>query len=382
MVLKKWHKIAIFLILLCGISGLIYYFNLSNRHKAIVKTRVLHYLHLIDPEWNQTNSNETLVLESPTFLIDNIYKSMEGPKAIERFCLDATSNDLLFMTGFKVEAISAKGNHRLSNDFICHINIDYIEQEHHGRWNMLQRINSQYPRLLSLSHGIESSKFPEGYGFPFFSNETFMINAQALNHNVKDSVFQIKHDISINYSNDKNIKPLRPKTVFMMLPFNINDPYNTNSINNENSCVPLETKNHTYFDEKGQAYSGHWKIFEGKQEFKYNITEQLALKDTVRLHQIIPHLHPFATKLALIDLTSGETIYNCNVINHKDNIGLTKTPDFSSKQGIFMVPSHEYQIELTTNNTTKEPQDMMASMFLFFYDNEMALKIKDYQNAL
>lgn len=381
MTFKKWHKITFLFLFLFASIGLIYYFNLSNRHKAIVKTRLLHALNIIDSKWDKKVTEKTLLIESPSLLIDGIYKSMEGPKATRYFSLDQSKQELLWMTGFKVKAKDAKSNDPKSNDFICHMNIDYIEQEHHGRWNLLNRINKQYPRAISLSHGVESINFPEGYGFPFFSDEQFFIITQSLNHNIKKAGFQIKHDITITYDNDTQIKPLYPKTLFMMLPFDINDPYNPESKTLENSCIPLETKNHTYFDKNGQALSGHWKLFQGKQTFTYNATEQLALKDTMRLHQITPHLHPFATNFILKDLTANQVIYDCKVVNHTNKIGLAKTPAFNSKEGVLMYPSHEYQLTLITNNTTNEEQDMMASMFMFFYDNEMDMKVQAYYDA-
>ena len=49
---------------------------------------------------------------------------------------------------------------------------------------------------------------------------------------------------------------------------------------------------------------------------------------------------------------------------------------FSSKEGIMLYPNHQYELVLTTNNTTNENQDMMASMFVFLYDKEMMEKLK------
>jgi hypothetical protein len=36
-----------------------------------------------------------------------------------------------------------------------------------------------------------------------------------------------------------------------------------------------------------------------------------------------------------------------------------------------MYQNHEYELVLEVNNTTKINQDMMGSMFLFFYDAEL-----------
>jgi len=360
--------------------GTIYYISLSNRHQAIIKTRLLHSLHIIDSEWSKKSSKNNIQLTSPAFLIDNIYKSMEGPKASTFYTLTPEKDELNWMTGYTVKALDTKSNKQLSNDFICHFNIDYQDQEHHGKWNLLKRVNKQYPRLLSLSHGIESINFPKGFGYPFFSNEKFFITTQALNHNIIDSSFNIKHEINIAYTAKKTLKALYPKTVYMMLPFKmdiIDKPFNEIP---ENSCIPVETKNHTYQNKAGEALSGHWKIFKEEKRYTYDTTEQLAIQDTVTVHQIIPHLHPFAKKFTLRNKTNKTIIYTCDIINHNNKIGLTSTPGFSSEKGITMYPSHQYELELITESTLDEPQDMMASLFLFFYDKEMDEKIKIYNH--
>lgn len=340
----------------------------------------MHSLHIIDSEWSKNTSSNNIQLRSTSFLIDNIYKSMEGPKASTYFTLAPEKDELNWMTGYTIKAINSKNNKLLSNDLVCHFNIDYQDQEHYGKWNLLERVNKQYPRLLSLSHGIENISFPKGFGYPFFSNEKFFITTQALNHNIIDSTFNIKHEINIKYTAKKILKPLYPKTIYMMLPFNmdlIDKPFNQIP---ENSCIPVETKNHTYFNKAGETLSGHWKVFKEEKKYTYDTTEQLAIQDTVTVHQIVPHLHPFAKKFTLIDKTDNSIIYTCDVINHKTKIGLTSTPSFSSEKGIIMYPTHEYELELITRNTLDEPQDMMASMFLFFYDKELDLKIKKYNH--
>jgi len=380
MAFKKCYKITFSILCLLIVSGTIYYSLLSNRHQAIIKTRLLHSLHIIDPEWSTNTTERNILLTSPTFFIDNIYKSMEGPKASTFFSLNSEKDELNWMTSYTVKALSPINNKQLSNDLICHFNIDYQDQEHHGKWNLLDRINKQYPRLLSLSHGIESFSFPKGFGYPFFSNEKFFITTQALNHNITDSIFNIKHRINIEYTTKEILKPLRPKTIYMMLPFKMDATNKPISQIPENSCIPVETKNHTYYNKAGETLSGHWKIFKEEKKYTYDATEQLDIQDTVTVHQIIPHLHPFAKKFTLKDKTNNTIIYTCDVINHTNKIGLTNTPSFSSQKGIIMYPTHQYELELITKSTLDEPQDMMASLFLFFYDKEMDLKINKYNN--
>ena len=56
---------------------------------------------------------------------------------------------------------------------------------------------------------------------------------------------------------------------------------------------------------------------------------------------------------------------------HQEKIGLSKIDAFSSESGVWMYKNHEYEIVMDVDNTTTKEQDMMGSMFLFFYDKEL-----------
>ena len=97
------------------------------------------------------------------------------------------------------------------------------------------------------------------------------------------------------------------------------------------------------------------------------------------MHHIATHLHPFAETLALRDKTIDSTLFTSNAENYTNKIGLKKVTSFSSAEGVMLYPDHQYELVLTTNNTTNTNQDMMASMFVFLYDKEMAEKLKTYK---
>ena len=187
---------------------------LSNRHKAIIKTTVLHTFGLVDNKWLVENIANDYKMLSPTFLIDGIYKSMEGPKSSRYIQLNQT-DELLWITGFDVKAVDAKTNEIISNDFICHMNVDLNDVNYFGNWNLNDRIGKQYPRLTSLSNGFVSFDFPEGYGVPIKGNEFLFITTQALNHNEKSIFKKIKHLVTVkNEKNNGKQKPLMSKTVY------------------------------------------------------------------------------------------------------------------------------------------------------------------------
>jgi len=384
MTLKRLHKNILFLISISAIGCLIFYFNLSTRHKAIVKTKALHALHLTNPNWSNKYYNDSIVLLSPTLVIDDLYKSMEGPNAYEYVYLKNKPNKLTWLTGMQVNVL----NHSkkiISNDFVCHTNINYPVTDHYARWNLKSPFIVDYARLISTSHGIESIQFPEGFGFPFFTDEKFYVITQTLNHNIKDTLFRVNHKIKFTVSNKKSLKPLRPVLSFIMLPFEKTNlekespsKYKPEDIT---TCIPVDKKNHLYQDIHGTPLSGHWKVFKGKSKYKYNITNMLGINDSIKVHYIIPHLHPFAEKFTLFDITRNTPIYTCNVINHQNKTGLTKTPPFSSKKGVTLYANHQYELQLEVNNTSNQTQDMMASMFLYVYDDEMDQLINRYEKA-
>ena len=368
----KIYKILSLLLLLSIVGGLIWYAQLSNRHKAIVKTTLLHKTGLVDNDWQVENSTKEYKMLSPTFIVDDIYKSMEGPKASNYVMLSQDST-LLWITGFKVIAQDAKTGEKMSNDFICHMNVDINDSKYYSNFGLEDRIGKQYPRLTSLSHGMETFDFPEGFGVPMKGNDLLFVTTQTLNHNIKDAYYKVKHQVSITYQEDKNIKPLMSKTAFIMLSYDKYDPYKSPIDPGADFCIPVETKNHSYDDGSGNMLSGHWVIPIGKNTYRSGINHQLEIKDSLRLHAAAIHVHPFATRIMLFNKTTQKPVFVSEVINHKNSIGLTNIENFTSKEGIWLYENQEYEIVLEVNNTSKEEQDMMGSMFLFFYDEEMDL---------
>lgn len=368
---SKIYKYLAFTFFLSLSTGVITYQLLSNRHKAILKTLVLHKSGLVDGNWNINNDTKQYKMRSPTFLIDGIYKSMEGPKASRYIQLNQTPK-LLWIKGFEVTAIDEKTNTTASNDFICHMNVDINDTQYYEAFGLTDRIGKQYPRLTSLSNGLEKFDFPEGYGIPIHGNDFLNVTTQTLNHNIPNIFKKIKHEVTIQYEDySATQKPLLSKTIFIQLPYNKIEPFKEPLDPASNQCIPVETKNHSYDDGNGNMLSGHWVIPKGKKEYRSAITNQLQIKDSLRLHFGAPHVHPFATSIAVFDKTKNSIIFTCNVTNFKNKIGLSKIETFSSTEGIWLYKNHEYELILTTNNTSTIQQDMMGSLFLFFYDEEL-----------
>ena len=373
----KILKIFGWVLCLGVLGGGLYYLNLSNRHKAIVKTTLFHSSGMAG-DWYVTYEEGKTAFLSPTFLVDNIYTSMEGPKAMRGFQVNPNSEELVWINSYATEVMAADGLTELSKDFMCHTNLDYYDQSYYSKWQLPNRIGANYPRLATLTNGMESYTYPEGFGFPIQANEYLYLSTQVLNHNLKAPMFGLKHKVSLGYQRDSpEMNPLRPLTVFMMLPYDAESPFDNQAAQTDPSvCIPVETKNHNYENADGSRLSGHWVVFPGRQTYRTDVSAQLGLKDSLSLHHIATHLHPFAEQLSLLDKTTGVVIFTAEAKNHKDRIGLEKIAEFSSTEGVMLYADHSYELILEVNNTSGKKQDMMASMFFGLYDRELDLKLK------
>jgi hypothetical protein len=369
---SKIYKFTAAIAILGILAAAILYYRLPNRHQAIVKTYLLQHSGLVDNQWEIDNKLQHYTMISPAFYIDGIYKSMEGPKSSNYVQLSQDST-LLWITGFHVRAVNSSNKKRISNDFICHTNVDFNDVKYFNNFHLNDRIGKQYPRMTSLSHGLENFKFPKGYGVPMKGNDLLYVTTESLNHNIPDANYLIKHEVQIDYlPNTASYKPLMSRTVYIMLPYDKSDPYKSPIDPGKDYCIPVETKNHSYDDGCGNKLSGHWVIPKGKHTYRSNIDNQLQITtDSIRLHAAAVHVHPFATALTLWDKTSKKAIFTSNIVNHTNKIGLSKIDPFCSETGIWMLKNHEYELVLEVNNTTSIDQDMMGSMFLFFYDEEL-----------
>ena len=307
---SKILKYTMLFIVLSTIVGGIYYLKLPNKYKAIVKTKLYHGLGIVDERWNIHSNDSSIHLITPTLVIDNIYKSLEGPKVKRSFQLDKTKHKLVWLTTFETKALSTNEVDQLSNDYIYRTDINLFEGEHYSKWQLNDRIGEQYRRLTSMSSGIESYTFPSGFGFPVFTNENLLLATQSLNHNIKGDPFTIKHEVNLGFKpHNKNMRPLMNKTVVAMRPYDAKDPFQGPTNTNPNRCLPIEISSHGYVNDEGESLSNHWVVFPGTETYRYDITHQLQLKDSMSMHHIATHIHPFAEKLALRDKTADSILF-------------------------------------------------------------------------
>jgi len=142
--------------------------------------------------------------------------------------------------------------------------------------------------------------------------------------------------------------------------------------------APNNTKDGVFTEPSGRRVTGHWVIPPGVHTYRSIVDEALdpgfAAKDRV-IHAVWSHLHPLCTNLSLYKCVgdSRKLVFSNNE-KTKTTSGLEiERIDFlSSKEGIPMPSKAKYELEVTYNNTTGEPQDSMSVAGIFFEDPTFA----------
>lgn len=352
-------------------GGSVWYLQLSDRHKAIVKTRLFHTFRIMDHKWEVKDSEVAMILDSPELLVDDIYQSMDGPQALINLNMNPDGEDIRWITGFKTEVIKT-GTNSHNNDFLCHTNIDFSDAIHYKNLKIPRRVKKQYPRLGTLSNGINELQFPKGFGFPVAADESFIVASRTLNHNIDDAFFKVKHQIEFQMEKGSALlKPLRPMALVLLQNYDRINPDAPDLEKDPNLCLPLDLKNHSFRGNDGLPWAAHWVLPEGKHRYEYNVTYQMFLPEDTTIHAMAAHLHPHAESLILYDITADEEVYLFDCKNYPDKKGLKKVPVYSSETGLPLIKGHEYKLILETENTTIGFSDMMAVLFLYVYDREM-----------
>lgn len=316
-----------------------------------------------------------VVLVSDSYRVDDIYRSMLGPASVRRFAFDRRHPQLIWITGFRAEIVGDDGE-PLSPEFMCHSNLDFVDSQRHSALVRGEGARS-VRRLFTLSQGQMEVEFPEGFGIPVDSSEVFDLTTMVLNLNPQPEAFDVRHETTIEFVRDseagREMKPLYQFALQSMVLLDGPDgfPAVPAGEGHGTSCaVGMAAPRETAIDDAfGRRFAAHWVVEPGRHVYHTPVSHMLNIPgETTRVHYIAVHLHPFAESLELRDWTTGETVFKSRARNREDAIGLRHVDSFSSKEGLVLHRDHGYELVATYDNTSDEPQDSMAVMFLYAED--------------
>ncbi len=313
---------------------------------------------------------------SQVYDVDAIYKSMQGPTSAQRIRLaKLPSQELLWVVGYQTEIVDGGKTQTLAPEFMCHNNLNITDlADHRERFPWPQGAK----RVFTLSQGQMEVRLPEGFGIPVLSDEPLTVNTQVLNLNREDASFQVRHRATVRFVRDRELtepmKALYQQGVQSLVLIEGKDGHFHGPGDHETTegaeCSigkPVGLQKDVT-DPEGRVFNGHWVVEPGLEERRTRVTPYLQLATDTTVHYVAVHLHPFAVSLELRDLTEDKTLFKSLARNASDRIGLEHVDHYSSVEGIRFYRDHEYELVSIYDNTTGEPQDAMAVMFLYHHD--------------
>ncbi|MDY7094942.1 MAG: hypothetical protein SX243_18365 [Acidobacteriota bacterium] len=360
--------------------------SLPPKGRAAVILVILAMLALVFAFWPRNDSLAeppvyTEEVLSPVYQVDQIYRSMKGPASQQEIRLgNPEQEELLWVVGYRAVMVGPDGETPLPQEFMCHSNLDVDPRDHAIAFEAQKAISG---RLFTLSQGQLSIRMPDGFGIPMLSTEPLTLTTQVLNLNHVDADVEVRHKVTVEYVRDSELsepfQPLFPQAAYGLAvladePAHFGRGEEWMAEGHEEmgaGCLPGENASeHTYQDDEGQEFTGHWVVPPGREVNRTLVTEILDLPFDTTVHYIAVHLHPFAESLELKDLTTGETVFKSEVRPADEGIGIDHVEYFSSPGGVPLYRDHEYELVSVYDNTSGEPQDSMAVMYMYLLDHE------------
>jgi hypothetical protein len=320
---------------------------------------------------------QSVSLFSKPYVVDQVYRSMMGPDGVQKFAFDKSAPpELIWITGFEAEIVSGEDQRPVSPEFMCHSNLDFLAPNEHTRLLRSQAAKTNR-RLFTLSQGQMDVEFPDGFGVPVMSNETFALTTQVLNLNAQDEAFDVRHKTTLHFVKEaetpRPLKPLYQIPLQSLVLLEGHDGFAgmaEGGHSDATSCAVGEpARERTIDDGMGRKFAAHWVVEPGRHVYHTPVSRMMRVPPGgTTVHYIAVHLHPFAESLELRDWTTGETVFKSTAHNRRDQIGLRHVESYTSPEGIRIHENHGYELIATYDNTSGEPQDSMAVMFLYAAD--------------
>ncbi len=310
-------------------------------------------------------AEEVLTLISDTLTIDTTYHSMEGPYHVAHFSIAKDRTDTIWITGITADVVDA-GLAPVPVEFFCHANLDLDPLLHQ---QLFKSEHATSPRLFTLSQGAETLRFPEGFGIPVRTDEPLMLTTQVLSNNGVEAPKDVRVRIRLSYVRN-GARPMNALYMTSAIGAVSTDGHSGHYGMQHNHDLPAATAgvakgSHEYRDSLGQKFTGHWVVPPGEHRVRTVVTKWLNLTRDTDVHYIGVHVHPFAQRITLRDLTTGEDVFTSEVTQLADRVGIAKVTEFSSREGIKLRKDHHYELISDYNNPTSQNVDAMAVLLMY-----------------
>lgn len=329
----------------------------------------------------RTPTVHTKVIYSKPYTIDKKYVSMRGPYGFDEVKLwESEAPELLWIVGYKTTVVAADSEAPLSQEFVCHANLDFDAKDYSARFPTAPPVSG---RVFTLSQGQQDIHFPQGMGIPYTSDLPISLATQVLNLNIeKPEGLKVRHKVEIYFVRDVEVQgemtPLFQGAAEGFKALGEAKHYGFSSAESDAleaagggcSAGKAAIDGDSDDDAHGQKFTAHWVVPPGREENVTNVTRFLNLPYDTTAHYIAVHLHPFAQSLELKDLTTNEVLFAAQVHGPTDRIGIDSIDHYESVDGMLLHKDHQYQLTSVYDNTSGHDVDSMAVMYMYLKDKK------------
>jgi hypothetical protein len=329
----------------------------------------------------RTPTVHTKTIYSKPYTIDKMYPSMRGPYGFDEVALwESEAPELLWIVGYKTTAVAADSETEMSQEFVCHANLDFDAKDYYARFPTAPPVSG---RVFTLSQGQQDIHFPEGMGIPVTSDLPISLATQVLNLNIeKPEGIKVRHKVEIYFVRDLEVDgemvPLFQGAAEGFKALGEAKHYGFSSAESEAldaagggcSAGKPALEGDSDDDSFGQKFTAHWVVPPGREVNTTNVTRFLNLPYDTTVHYIAVHLHPFAESLKLEDLTTKTVVLDAKVRGPKDRIGIDSIDHYASVEGMTLYKDHQYQLTSVYDNTSDHDVDSMAVMYMYLRDKK------------
>lgn len=302
---------------------------------------------------------------SDALTVTSVTPHMQGPESIKKYPFPTSKNNAkyIWITAASVKDVK---NPEGKTKNLCHVFVQEISrnQKNFGR----TMTNSGLHFVLGMNQ--KKINLPKGFGVPVSSGGPMKYTSSLATHSDFRNGNKATEQYALNliYTQNEDTKPLHRISLTTLIPIGTdscvfgtkNSTKNCNKVNSISSSLEMT-------DAHNQVFTPHFYVPPGKHIITTEVTNLLNLKNNTAIHYISTHIHHGVTKLRLLEGESKQLLYQVKTHSGHHHV---HTPVYSSVKGLPIKAQSKYFLEVTVDNKTSKPIDIMASLHLYLYDTQ------------
>lgn len=371
--------------------------------------RFIEWLQRFDREgWVESRTENSVELLSGRYQIRGYFPSMLGPSSNLPKILLATDTPLdetIWLTGVESEVVADDTTAPISAEYFCHANLTFspgstTPEAHNASFDSPKH---QDWRLFTLVPGRMQIELPDGFGIPVRNTTAMDFYTMSLNQNPGTPGADIRMRSRVHFVREQAVtKPIRPlfrRALYVYQQFQdlkprsaaaelaksqqqhtgeacalesrrdqrgaIPSSFGADPTHPGASCCVKNASEGGVMEQFGPENTIHWIVPPGSHAYQSEVSEQFELPFDTTAHYVTGHLHPYGRSLRLIDLESGEPVFEIVSEDFHDKIGVERMSEVRSTEGVWLQHGGRYRLICEYENPTDKPIDAMAILYVY-----------------